>query len=225
MESKPGQTRWVLKVGLNPGALQGGSGEQYFVGQFDGDALHQRQSSHPHSLDRLWQGLLLRADVQQSAAHPISGYDRLDEQLAVCRRCPDEALARTNDRAAQARRCAIRQRAFAWCRILSTLWNSFGIPGIRRATPSNCQSTVQLGNAKEVGWRLMAADGTFTLVGYDREKQQFFVDRTHSGNTGFSKDFPARTTAPLHLMATSFDCIFWWTEVPSKSSPRMGQSP
>ena len=30
------RTRWVLKVGLNPGALQGGSGEQYFVGTFDG---------------------------------------------------------------------------------------------------------------------------------------------------------------------------------------------
>src|SRR5579884_1091323 len=31
-----GGTRWVLKVGLNPGALQGGSGEQYFTGSFDG---------------------------------------------------------------------------------------------------------------------------------------------------------------------------------------------
>jgi fructan beta-fructosidase len=30
------QTRWVLKVGLNPGGVQGGSGEQYFVGSFDG---------------------------------------------------------------------------------------------------------------------------------------------------------------------------------------------
>jgi fructan beta-fructosidase len=30
------QKRWVLKVGLNPGGLQGGSGEQYFVGRFDG---------------------------------------------------------------------------------------------------------------------------------------------------------------------------------------------
>ncbi len=26
----------MLKVGLNPGGLQGGSGEQYFVGDFDG---------------------------------------------------------------------------------------------------------------------------------------------------------------------------------------------
>ena len=31
-----GKKRWVLKIGLNPGGLQGGSGEQYFVGQFDG---------------------------------------------------------------------------------------------------------------------------------------------------------------------------------------------
>jgi len=27
---------WVLKVGLNPGAPEGGSGEQYFLGDFDG---------------------------------------------------------------------------------------------------------------------------------------------------------------------------------------------
>jgi len=29
-------TRWVLKVGLNPGGRLGGSGEQYFIGKFDG---------------------------------------------------------------------------------------------------------------------------------------------------------------------------------------------
>jgi len=29
-------TVWILKVGINPGAPQGGSGEQYFVGTFDG---------------------------------------------------------------------------------------------------------------------------------------------------------------------------------------------
>ena len=31
-----GPGMWALKVGLNPGALQGGSGEQYFLGNFDG---------------------------------------------------------------------------------------------------------------------------------------------------------------------------------------------
>ena len=31
-----GETRWVLVVSLNPGAVAGGSGTQYFVGDFDG---------------------------------------------------------------------------------------------------------------------------------------------------------------------------------------------
>jgi fructan beta-fructosidase len=31
-----GETRWVLVVSLNPGSLAGGSGAQYFVGDFDG---------------------------------------------------------------------------------------------------------------------------------------------------------------------------------------------
>jgi fructan beta-fructosidase len=29
--------RWVLKIGLNPGHIAGGSGEEYFVGRFDGE--------------------------------------------------------------------------------------------------------------------------------------------------------------------------------------------
>ena len=30
---------WALKVGFNPGAPQGGSGEQYFLGNFDGKSF------------------------------------------------------------------------------------------------------------------------------------------------------------------------------------------
>ncbi|HTV03090.1 MAG TPA: glycoside hydrolase family 32 protein, partial [Luteitalea sp.] len=36
IEHEPGRTRWVLDVDLNPGAVAGGSGGQYFVGTFDG---------------------------------------------------------------------------------------------------------------------------------------------------------------------------------------------
>lgn len=32
----PGETRWVLDVDINPGGVAGGSGDQYFVGTFDG---------------------------------------------------------------------------------------------------------------------------------------------------------------------------------------------
>jgi sucrose-6-phosphate hydrolase SacC (GH32 family) len=49
----------------------------------------------------------------------------------------------------------------------------------------------------EAGWKLTQAGGSYTLIGYDVARQEVFVDRTHSGGDGFSKDFPARTGAPL----------------------------
>ncbi|ADG76278.1 Glycosyl hydrolase family 32 domain protein [Cellulomonas flavigena DSM 20109] len=36
VDGDPARTRWVLVVSLNPGAVAGGSGAQYFVGEFDG---------------------------------------------------------------------------------------------------------------------------------------------------------------------------------------------
>ncbi|MBB2922794.1 glycoside hydrolase family 32 protein [Cellulomonas cellasea] len=36
VEGRPGESRWVLVVNLNPGAVAGGSGAQYFLGHFDG---------------------------------------------------------------------------------------------------------------------------------------------------------------------------------------------
>ncbi|MFL1428052.1 MULTISPECIES: glycoside hydrolase family 32 protein [unclassified Nocardiopsis] len=39
VDGDPQDTRWVLIVNLNPGAVAGGSGAQYFVGDFDGTAF------------------------------------------------------------------------------------------------------------------------------------------------------------------------------------------
>jgi fructan beta-fructosidase len=36
VQGQAGKMRWILKIGLNPGHISGGSGEQYFIGQFDG---------------------------------------------------------------------------------------------------------------------------------------------------------------------------------------------
>ena len=60
-------------------------------------------------------------------------------------------------------------------------------------------STITLGDARKAGLRLLSGDGSYTEVGYDLERQELFVDRTNSGETGFSQDFPARVSAPLQL--------------------------
>ena len=36
VDNDAGKTRWVLDVNLNPGGIAGGSGDQYFIGSFDG---------------------------------------------------------------------------------------------------------------------------------------------------------------------------------------------
>jgi fructan beta-fructosidase len=198
IESKPGQTRWVLKIGLNPGALQGGSGEQYFVGQFDGTGF---VNDNPASLT-LWTDYgkdcycaltfnnLPRTEppvmlgwmnnwqyAGEVPTHPWRG------QMTVPRKL---ALRETSDglRLVQNPIDALAQ--------LRQPWNP-------ESDIFELQATVKLGSAKEVGWILFAGDAASTVVGYDREKQQLFVERRHSGETNFSKDFPTGTTAPLQL--------------------------
>ncbi|GAA3326269.1 hypothetical protein GCM10020331_061480 [Ectobacillus funiculus] len=36
VDNDPNNTKWLLKVDINPGSVAGGSGGQYFIGAFDG---------------------------------------------------------------------------------------------------------------------------------------------------------------------------------------------
>lgn len=45
LQDDAGQSHWVVKVDLNPGGPQGGSGCQYFVGQFDGQTFTPTQKA------------------------------------------------------------------------------------------------------------------------------------------------------------------------------------
>jgi fructan beta-fructosidase len=64
--------------------------------------------------------------------------------------------------------------------------------------------TLDPGDAAEAGVRLRRSSANpsepaqeETVVGIDRESGRIFVDRTHSGKTNWSPDFPARVWAPL----------------------------
>ena len=59
------------------------------------------------------------------------------------------------------------------------------------------RATVEPAGANAIGWKVLSGNGAFTEVGYDGSRGELFVDRTYSGVTKFSRDFPARTVAPL----------------------------
>ena len=89
IEGETGQTKWVLIVNLNPGGPAGGSGCQYFIGDFDGQRflLDPSYPRSPSAVEKAPKGKVL-ADFEgstygdwkisgeacgQSPAHPTGG--------------------------------------------------------------------------------------------------------------------------------------------------------
>jgi sucrose-6-phosphate hydrolase SacC (GH32 family) len=218
----PHRTRWVLKVGLNPGGLQGGSGEQYFVGSFDGARF---VNDNPPSTT-LWTDYgkdcycaLTFNNLPRTQAPVTLGWMNNWQyagkvptapwrgQMTVPRRLqlrntPDGL--RLVQQPVEAIR-ALRRNRFSWAGADSAALNT-----ALRAKPAvsasfELRATFPLGTAGETGWKLLGANGTYTTIGYDPASQELFVDRTHSGNTAFSAQFPARTAAPLSFTPGPLD--------------------
>ncbi len=218
----PQRTRWVLKVGLNPGALQGGSGEQYFVGSFDGARF---VNDNPPSTT-LWTDYgkdcycaLTFNNLPRTQAPVMLGWMNNWQyagkvptapwrgQMTVPRRLQ---LRKTPDGLRLVQQPvetirALRRNRFSWSGADPAALNT-----ALRAKPAasasfELRATFPLATVGETGWKLLGADGTYTTIGYDPASHELFVDRTHSGNTDFSAQFPARTAAPLPFVPGPLD--------------------
>ena len=56
---------------------------------------------------------------------------------------------------------------------------------------------LRLAGAKRAGLKVRTGNGQETIIGYDAESAEVYVDRTRSGESGFSRDFPGVQRAPL----------------------------
>lgn len=61
------------------------------------------------------------------------------------------------------------------------------------------QARLTKGTASTFGLNVRTGGGQYTQIGYDTTTGELYVDRTHSGNTGFNPSFPGRATAPVAL--------------------------
>ncbi len=212
--SSPRRTRWVLKIGLNPGGLQGGSGEQYFVGSFDGARFVNDNPATTvlwtdygkdcycaltfNNLPRTelpvmlgWMNNWQYANKVPTA--PWRGQMTVPRRLQL-RQGPNGL--RLIQQPAESIR-TLRQKRFSWSGNDAAALNT-----ALRSRPAGDNSfelraTFPAGTEDETGWKLEGPGGTSMTVGYDPRKHEIFVDRTHSGDIGFSPQFPARTVAPL----------------------------
>ena len=70
------------------------------------------------------------------------------------------------------------------------------IPQIR-GDQLELEVTFEVGSAQEVGFIVHRGDGHGTVVGYDVQMGQLFVDRRGAGREDFHSAFPARSSGPL----------------------------
>ena len=204
-----GSGMWALKVGLNPGALQGGSGEQYFLGDFDGKSFTLAPAARTqgwtnygkddycaisfNDLPRAEKPLLLgwMSNWQYAAKLPTSPWRG---QMSLPRRL---SLVHDTAGAALKQEPVIEplRRAGTPVRITATSAPRLADLGLQEP-PYEIDLHFPKGAETVFGLRIYADPTHFTEIAFDRTRHEFSIDRTRAGQT-IAPDFPARTVAPL----------------------------
>ncbi|MFN8654376.1 MAG: glycoside hydrolase family 32 protein [Gemmatimonadales bacterium] len=187
VEGEPGKTRWVLDVDINPGGYAGGSGGQYFVGDFDGTRF---VNDNPDSLT-LWvdygkdfYATTSYSDIPASDGRRIwigwiSNWEYANEEPTVAWRggqsMPREVtLRRTPDGLRLVQR-PVRELAARRSRTALTIAGPTRLPG---AAEFSLQ--VPRGTWREAGLRLFNARGEAVTLGVTSEPLAVFVDRSRA---------------------------------------------
>jgi fructan beta-fructosidase len=198
------ESKWVLLVSINPGSPNGGSGTQYFIGNFDGQTF---TSEHDPATER------------------FIDYGRDNYAGVTWGNAPDGRTIflgwMSNWNYAQVVPTETWRSAMTLPRDLSLHNTSAGIRLV--STPSKeveqlrsakkditvdqpfihqglAEVKVEIDlnetTAKDFGIQLFNSKNENIRVGYDRESNRFYVDRTNPGKKEFSNDFAGIQYAP-----------------------------
>jgi fructan beta-fructosidase len=199
---------WALKVGLNPGAPQGGSGEQYFLGSFDGKTFTASKEPGSHGwtnygkddycaisfngLPDTERPVLLgwMSNWQYAAKLPTSpwrGQMSLPRRLSFLK--DGAGLALKQDPVVD----TVRGKSIA----VSEEMLAGGSPsGSKDSIEPPYELSLDFPGAGTFGVRLYSDEEHWTEIGFDTSKNVFYMDRTRSG-AEVGAGFPARTESPI----------------------------
>ena len=211
-----GETRWVLKVDVNDGAPFGGSGGQYFVGQFDGTTFRAEPRSPcapPLWLDygkdfyaaQMWNDapgdgrpvwIAWMNNWQYANEIPTSpwrGAMTVPRTLSLRKTRDGLRLAQSPVASVQTlrgRHWTVANRSIP---VGESPLAGDGVAG----TALEIVAELEPGDSGTVGLKVRQGDGEETLVGVDRRAGLVFVDRSRSGVVAFSPHFAGRHSASL----------------------------
>jgi len=190
--------KWLLSVNINPGAPDGGSGNQYFVGDFDGNRFINSNSADTQlwadwGMDfyastsfsdvpgrRIWIAWFSNwLYAREEPTTPFRGMMTVPRTLAL--KLTTEGLRLVQTPVAEldklhGRKIELRSLTIAEAN--------------RKLTTFAAESYDLSADLTSASLRLrVGPQGEQTVVGFKRG--EVFVDRTHSGNIAFNKEFSA----------------------------------
>jgi len=212
------QTKWVMIVNMNPGGPNGGSGTQYFVGDYDGHeftAASKETSWLDYGRDnyagvtwsdvpkedsrRLFLGWMSNWNYAQVVpTHPWRSAMTLPRELKL-----DEADGKFRVKSVPVQE--INQLRYQASKII---FESGTISGVKQLDTkainlNQCEIVFNLEPVMNVpdsfGIILENTLGEAVKIGYSGKSQQFFADRTKSGNINFADNFAGIDTAPYRI--------------------------
>ena len=220
-------TRWVLIVSLNPGAIAGGSGMQYFVGHFDGTRFVAE--SPPPQIANAGTPIdkVLWADFGKDFYAAVSWADVPDKdgrrlwlgwmnnwQYAQeiptmpwrsAQSLPRALALRTTSEGIRLVQQPINELQTLRGPRHTVAAQPVGEGAITLASHGVAGTALEIavefdvGTAAEVGLKVRAGRDEETVIGVDSRGGRLFVDRTRSGQVGFHREFSGRHTAPLRV--------------------------
>jgi fructan beta-fructosidase len=209
------ESRWVLKVDHNPGHITGGSGAQYFLGDFDGATFtaDETADAEPRWVDhgadfycamtfsnepdqdtgRSWIGWMSNWDYANAVpTHPWRGAMTLPRTVSLSERDGRVHLTQRPVSALDDRRSDHRR------------YDGESVEAIAGAVADDpggdvldIEVDIVVGEAERVGVDVAVGDRSSVGVRYDAGTRRLTVDRTRSGEANFGGGFAAVHGAPL----------------------------
>ena len=212
-----GGTKWVLIVNINPGGPAGGSGCQYFVGEFDGARFktdHTATLWADHGADfyagvswsdvpiadgrRVWLGWMSNWQYAEKVpTHPWRSAMSVPRELTLRRTSdglrlvqqPVAEMLKLRDAAARKFPGGTFAAAAEWLQNQTNLSPLLDVELSFTGMTAKSAFTLQLHTGSEEA----------TAIRLDGGRARLFVDRTRSGKTNFHAQFAARHEAPIRV--------------------------
>lgn len=205
--------KWVLIVNINPGAPNGGSGGQYFIGTFDGKTF----KNDNQAAESLWidygtdnYATVTWSDVPDNRRISIGWMSNWQYASRVPTKAwrsantlPRELALKTTEKGIRLFQRPVKEQEIL--RGAAKLLGEQMVSGSYDLKPTSSTYEISLTydlnktSAQELGIILSNSKGEKVLIGYEKSSNRFYIDRTEGGKIDFEKGFARRHYAPRIL--------------------------